>query len=80
MLEWGLDAQEALDLPHAITLGGPAFLEEGRFGAEVIEALNALGHEASERELVSGLQAIQRTEEGFFGGADPRREGVVMGE
>ncbi|MCE8031949.1 gamma-glutamyltransferase [Halomonas sp. MCCC 1A11057] len=80
MLDWGLDAQEALNLPHAITLGGPAYLEEGRFPAEVIEALNELGHEASERELTSGLQAIQRTEEGFFGGADPRREGVVMGE
>ncbi|MGQ4877080.1 gamma-glutamyltransferase family protein [Billgrantia sp. LNSP4103-1] len=80
MFDWGLDAQEALDLPHAITLGGPAFLEEGRFPASVIDELNELGHEASERELVSGLQAIQRTEEGFFGGADPRREGVVMGE
>ncbi|MDX5378258.1 MAG: gamma-glutamyltransferase [Halomonas sp.] len=80
MLDWGLDAQEALDLPHAITLGGPAYLEEGRFPAEVIETLNELGHEASERELTSGLQAIQRTEEGFFGGADPRREGVVMGD
>lgn len=80
MLDWGLDAQEALNLPHAITLGGPAYLEEGRFPASVLEELNALGHEASERELVSGLQAIQRTEEGYFGGADPRREGVVMGE
>jgi gamma-glutamyltranspeptidase/glutathione hydrolase len=80
MLEWGLDAQEALNLPHAITLGGPAYLEEGRFPAEVLEALNELGHEASERELVSGLQAIQRTEDGYFGGADPRREGVVLGD
>jgi gamma-glutamyltranspeptidase / glutathione hydrolase len=80
MFDWGLDAQEALNLPHAITLGGPAFLEEGRFPAEVLDALNELGHEVSERELVSGLQAIQRTDEGLFGGADPRREGVVMGD
>lgn len=80
MLDWGLDAQEALNLPHAITLGGPAFLEEGAFPDEVFEALNALGHDASERELTSGLQAIQRVEGGFFGGADPRREGVVMGD
>ncbi|RCV89422.1 gamma-glutamyltransferase [Billgrantia montanilacus] len=80
MLDWGLNAQEALDLPHAITLGGPAFLEEGRFDPAILEALNELGHEASERELTSGLQAIMRTEEGFFGGADPRREGVVMGD
>ncbi|MCG6656943.1 gamma-glutamyltransferase [Halomonas campisalis] len=80
MLDWGLNAQEALDLPHAITLGGPAFLEEGRFPAATLEALNARGHDASERELVSGLQALQVTETGLFGGADPRREGVVMGE
>ena len=80
MLDWGLDAQAALNLPHAITLGGPVFLEEGRFPTETLEALNARGHDASERELVSGLQAIQRTETGFFGGADPRREGVVMGD
>ncbi|WP_435389251.1 gamma-glutamyltransferase [Halomonas ramblicola] len=80
MLDWGLDAQEALELPHAITLGGPAFLEAGGYPAATLEALNARGHDASERELVSGLQALRVTDDGFFGGADPRREGVVMGD
>ncbi len=80
MLDWGLDAQQALNLPHAITLGGPAFLEEGRFPEATLEGLAERGHEVSERELVSGLQAIQVTETGFFGGADPRREGIVMGD
>jgi gamma-glutamyltranspeptidase/glutathione hydrolase len=81
MLDWGLDAQEALNLPHAITLGGPVFLEQGGYPAATLEALNSLGHEASERELVSGLQALQVTEDGsIFGGADPRREGVVLGD
>lgn len=80
MLDWGLDAQEALDLPHAVTTGGDVLLEEGGFPAEVIEALNELGHEVSESELTSGLQAIQRVDGGYYGGADPRREGVVMGD
>lgn len=80
MLDWGLDAQRSLDLPHAITLGGPVYLEAGRFPPATREALRERGHEVEERELTSGLQAIQRTEEGFFGGADPRREGVVMGD
>ncbi|MBF8224335.1 gamma-glutamyltransferase family protein [Halomonas sp. 328] len=80
MLDWSLDAQQALNLPHAITLGGPAFLEEGRFPEATLEGLAERGHEVSERELVSGLQAIQVTETGFFGGADPRREGIVMGD
>jgi gamma-glutamyltranspeptidase / glutathione hydrolase len=30
--------------------------------------------------MTSGLQAIQVIEGGYFGGADPRREGVVMGD
>lgn len=80
MLDWGLDAQQALNLPHATTLGGLVFLEEGAFPAEVIDALNDLGHDVSENSLVSGLQAIQVTESGFYGGADPRREGLVMGD
>jgi gamma-glutamyltranspeptidase/glutathione hydrolase len=28
----------------------------------------------------SGVQTIVRTPHGFVGGADPRREGVVLGE
>ena len=81
MRDWGLNAQEALSLPHAITLGGDVYLEEGRFHEEIIESLRERGHNVSERELTSGLQAIRRLEDGtLFGGADPRREGGVMGE
>lgn len=81
MRDWGLDAQEALNLPHAITLGGDVFVEEGRFPDDIIEALRERGHTVSERELTSGLQAIMRLEDGsLFGGADPRREGIVMGD
>ena len=81
MRDWGLNAQEALSLPHAITLGGDVYLEEGRFPEVIIESLRERGHNVSERELTSGLQAIRRLEDGtLFGGADPRRAGVVMGE
>ncbi|WP_183323958.1 gamma-glutamyltransferase [Halomonas cerina] len=80
MLDWGLDAQQAIDLPHAITLGGTVYLEEGHFSEATRQALAERGHEIDPRELTSGLQAIRRTEAGFFGGADPRREGVVMGD
>jgi len=31
-------------------------------------------------DMTSGLQAIERSPKGWFGGADPRREGVVMGD
>ena len=39
------------------------------------------GANVFELTLTSGLQAIQKTPPpGFFGGADPRREGVVRGD
>lgn len=80
MLVRGLDAQQALNLPHAITLGDTVYLEEGRFPEATVRDLQGMGHEVETRELTSGLQALEVTEEGLFGGADPRREGVVMGD
>lgn len=80
MYGWGLDAQRAIDLPNFGSFNGPTVLEAGRFPASTVESLEARGHKVNETEMTSGLQAIQRTDSGWFGGADPRREGVVMGE
>lgn len=80
MLEWELNAQEAINLPNFANYNGPSLLETNRFTEGVIRAMEAMGHEIIERNLNSGLQAIHRTETGLYGGADPRREGVVMGE
>jgi gamma-glutamyltranspeptidase / glutathione hydrolase len=79
-LEWGLDAQRAIDLPNFGSFNGPTVLERGRFPAATLEALRARGHTVNEIDMTSGLQAIQRTAGGWHGGADPRREGVVMGD
>jgi gamma-glutamyltranspeptidase / glutathione hydrolase len=86
-LNWGMNAQEAINLPNFGSLNGPSILEAKRFPPAVVEALKAKGHEIREIEMTSGLQAIERTTsagaatyDGFFGGADPRREGVVLGD
>lgn len=78
-LDWGLDAQRAIDLPNFGSYNGPTVLEKGRFPLATVDALRARGHVVNEIDLTSGLQAIQRTPGGWFGGADPRREGIVMG-
>jgi gamma-glutamyltranspeptidase/glutathione hydrolase len=80
VLHWGLNAQEAINLPNFGSLNGPTLLEEKRFGAATTEALGARGHEVKTMPMPSGLQAIVRTPGGFFGGADPRREGIVLGD
>ncbi|HSV80954.1 MAG TPA: gamma-glutamyltransferase [Ramlibacter sp.] len=80
VLNWGLDAQRAIDLPNFGSTNGPTLLEQRRFPPAVVQGLQARGHEVREMDMTSGLQAIQRTPTGWFGGADPRREGVVMGD
>ena len=42
--------------------------------------LKARGHDVLEIDMTSGLQAIQKTPQGWFGGADPRKEGIVLGD
>jgi gamma-glutamyltranspeptidase/glutathione hydrolase len=79
-LEWGLNAQQAIDLPNFGSLNGPSLLEAQRFKAATLEALRARGAKVLEIPMTSGLQAIEKTPQGWFGGADPRREGVVLGD
>ena len=79
-LHGGLNAQQAISLPNFGSLNGPTLLESGRFGLAMTEALKTRGHEVREMEMTSGLQAIERTATGWFGGADPRREGIVLGD
>lgn len=84
VLNWGLSPQDAINLPNFASLNGPTVLEEKRFPAATIDALRARGHEVRETALTSGLQAIVRSPMPapgvLLGGADPRREGVVMGD
>ncbi|MCZ4306675.1 gamma-glutamyltransferase family protein [Zoogloeaceae bacterium G21618-S1] len=85
-LNRGLSPQQAIDLPNFASVGGkvPVLLEAGRFDARTIDGLKARGHQVKEIDMTSGLQAIRVQSEGsnmqLLGGADPRREGVVMGE
>ncbi len=82
-LDWGLDVQQAISLPNFGSRNGPTELEEGRASPALVEALKARGHDVRLIPQTSGLQGIQRVmkdgKPGWFGGADPRREGIVQG-
>jgi gamma-glutamyltranspeptidase/glutathione hydrolase len=84
VLNWGMLPQQAINLPNFASLNGPTVLEGKRFPAATVDALKARGHEIREIEMTSGLQAITRGQVHgqtmWLGGADPRREGVVMGD
>jgi gamma-glutamyltranspeptidase/glutathione hydrolase len=77
-LDWGLDVQAAVSLPHAVNRFGAYDLEEGTAAAELEGPLGDMGFEVGTRALTSGLHMIA-IGEGLQGGADPRREGIAMG-
>ncbi len=79
-LDWGLSPQEAIDLPNFSPMDEVLLLESGGFPASTVSALAARGHKVHQVPLTSGVQAIQRKDAGWSGGADPRREGVVLGD
>jgi gamma-glutamyltranspeptidase/glutathione hydrolase len=79
-LDWGLSPQEAIDLPNFSALEDVLLLESGGFPAISVSTLTARGHKVHQVPLTSGIQAIQRQDAGWSGGADPRREGVVLGD
>jgi gamma-glutamyltranspeptidase/glutathione hydrolase len=79
-MDWGLDPQAAIELPHLVNRFGTYDLEAGTAAEALAEPLGAMGFETNVRDLNSGLHAIAVTPEGLLGGADPRREGVALGE
>lgn len=83
-LDWGLNVQQAISLPNFGSRNGPTELETGRFSAAQQDALKARGHTLRSYEMTSGLHGVQRIQihgqPWWFGGADPRREGVAKGD
>ncbi len=80
VIDWKLDPQAAIDLPNIGSRNGPTELEADTAAVLLEPKLRALGHEVRVLEHTSGIQALVRTRSGWIGGADPRREGIVMGE
>ena len=78
-LDWGMDAQAITAMPHMLNRFGIYDLEAGT-GAEALAGpLSAMGYETEVRDLNSGLHVIA-IGGGLQGGADPRREGLAIGE
>jgi len=84
VVDWELNVQDAVAAPHFLSRGGPLELEQNTDLAAHADALRALGHEVALRNLNSGLHGIviDYTDGGrvLYGGVDPRREGLALGD
>ena len=90
MLDWGLDPQQAVSMvdfgaansPKTNVGGEHPNIDTADNGDHdpLVVGLRKLGHEVDLADQSSGLSAIVRDGAGWIGGADPRREGLVMGD
>ena len=80
VLDWKLDIQQAIAAPNMGSRNRGTEIEKGSALEGVAAALRVLGHPVEAVEFNSGLQGVMRTPDGLAGGADPRREGVVLGD
>jgi gamma-glutamyltranspeptidase/glutathione hydrolase len=94
ILDWGLSPQQAVSMvdfgaanspqtnvggehPDINTAGPPGLAGDHD---PLVVGLRALGHQVNLADQSSGLSAIVRIGPGWAGGADPRRDGLVMGD
>jgi gamma-glutamyltranspeptidase/glutathione hydrolase len=80
LIDWDLDIQQAISRPHLSNRFGLYEIEAGTEAETMADDLTALGYEVEAKELNSGLHGVELTTDGLEGGADPRREGVAVGD
>lgn len=78
-LDWGMDVQQAVAMPHLVNRFGTFDVEAGTTAEDLAAPLAELGYEVNAGALNSGLHAIS-VGDGLLGGADPRREGIALGQ
>ena len=82
VIDWGLDIQQAVSLPSfgSRNRNSEIEIEKGTRLEALAPQLKARGHELRVVDMPSGLHGIEVTARGLTGGADPRREGVALGD
>ena len=80
MFDYGLDIQEALDLPRIFPYQGKVEVERG-IPKSTVEKLTAMGHQITAADRPhGGGQAIWINPNGILtGGSEPRKDGIALG-
>jgi len=71
----------ALAMPHELNMNGPTYLEKSPTSDALAAQLTAMGHTVQIPQVEgSGLHGIEKTKDGYIGAADPRRDGIALGD
>jgi len=80
LIDWRLDAASASALVNFGSTSEAVLLEPGSAWDPLAAALAEKGHAVRRVSLTSGQHIVAVTPDGLEGGADPRREGVALGD
>jgi gamma-glutamyltranspeptidase/glutathione hydrolase len=80
MLDWGLNAQEAAAFANFGSQGGAFQIEASPDLVWPMSEMSSFGHAVTTTVMTSGVHTIMRRDGHLEGGADPRREGVALGD
>ena len=81
MIDNGRTPEQAASQAHPGNPNGPTLLEKDTALESLTSGLTAMGHTIATPSVEkSGLHIIERVKDGYIGAADPRRDGVVLGD
>ncbi|MFY8349479.1 gamma-glutamyltransferase [Pseudoalteromonas sp. SSM20] len=80
ILDFGLSPQQAIELANITNRNRVTTLEKDSDIVSLKPALEAKGHTVVIRDLNSGIHAVMIEGDKLLGAADPRREGIALGQ
>jgi gamma-glutamyltranspeptidase / glutathione hydrolase len=82
-LDWQLDPQQACNLPNFVHRNRGMEVESLASTTSIAQTLTQRGHDVHVHALTSGIHSIMRAPAqesvGWWGGSDPRRDGLALG-
>ena len=75
VLDWGLDAKSAMELPNLFFGKGGVLIENNEAGQAIAAKMKPFGYSFTATGLGSKLNAVEHTAAGYRGAADPRGPG-----
>jgi gamma-glutamyltranspeptidase / glutathione hydrolase len=81
ILDAKMSPKDAIAMPHEINMNGATLLEHSANSDALAAQLTAMGHTVQVPQVEgSGLHGIEKVKDGYIGAADPRRDGIALGD
>jgi gamma-glutamyltranspeptidase/glutathione hydrolase len=81
ILDTKMSPKDAIAMPHEINMNGNTLLEKSPNSEMLAAQLTAMGHTVQVPQVEgSGLHGIEKVKDGYIGAADPRRDGIALGD